>query len=498
MKILFIHPRPESLGIEYLSAVLKKAGHETKLIIDPELFSDSHIEIKFLAKIFNFKKKIIKRAKKYGPDVVCFSVISDYYNWAKDIAREIKNELDVPIIFGGIHATSVPERVIRNSFVDFVVVGEGEFAILEIINSMKSGRKKTDIKNVWMKNNGKIISNPLRPLEKNLDSLPYPDKDIFYDEIPNIRYGYSMITSRGCPFRCSYCNNSLLKRLYDGKGEYLRRRTVDNVIDELKLAKKKYDIRTVIFHDEIFTYDVGWLREFANKYKKEINLPFFCWIHPNTVNELTVELLEKAGCATVQMGVQTMNENTRKMILQRYGSNEQLKRAVGLLIKSKIWLITDNILGLPGQENSELMELLKFYNENRVDQINIYWLRYFPKTEIVDIAKRGGFLNDGQIENLEECVSSKRFTSGGDTFNKNESKIGSLILLTQVLPKGVVDFLVRRKLYKLSPPINLYTTSIFISIFKNIIKNKRKIYVKYFSTGLYLSYYMKHMIKRFF
>jgi len=330
MKVLFVHPESECLGIEYLSAVLKQAGHKTDLVFDPMLFMDQLFRIKILHKVFDYKKIIIKEIIKKKPEAVCFSVVSSNYRWACKTAKEIKKKLNVPIIFGGIHPTSVPEVVIKNDYVDYVVVGEGEYALLNLVNVIESGNPTHKINNVWSKHRRMVIKNSPRELISNLDTIPFPDKEIFKGIIPRFFDMYTTITSRGCPHSCSYCNNSFMKKFYQGKGKYLRRRSVDNVIEELSQAKAT-GFNKVIFHDETFNHDTVWLREFSKKYKKEINLPFFCWISPTNINKEVVRLLKSAGCRSVEMGVQTHNKEIAKKTLKRYCSRSETENAIRLL-----------------------------------------------------------------------------------------------------------------------------------------------------------------------
>ena len=246
MKIAFVCFGEEQLGVEYLSAVLKSNGHNTKLFFDPLLFNDFILKIRSFARILSCKPTILKELEKFKPDLICFSVISDHYINACDLAKSIKKTTKAPIVFGGIHPTSVPEEVIKNNFVDYVVVGEGEYALLELVSVLEKGKDTTKIQNIWSKKNKKIIKNPLRPLIGNLDELPFPDKELFCERVPFIASKYTTVTSRGCPFKCTFCNNSYMQRLYHGS-KYFRRRSVDNVIEELKLAKSKYNPKQVIF-----------------------------------------------------------------------------------------------------------------------------------------------------------------------------------------------------------------------------------------------------------
>src|SRR3989338_10901652 len=147
MKIAFVNDSCERLGVEYISAVLKAGGHQTKLFVDPQLFDDVYIHSHFLKNIFNYKNKLIFELKNYRPGLISISVDTECYQWACTISRLIKKGLPgTPIIFGGIHPTSVPERVIKNDFVDMVCVGEGEYPMLELADSMQKGKIDYGIK----------------------------------------------------------------------------------------------------------------------------------------------------------------------------------------------------------------------------------------------------------------------------------------------------------------------------------------------------------------
>jgi radical SAM superfamily enzyme YgiQ (UPF0313 family) len=189
MKVVFVYASYESLGVEYISAVLKSHGHSVELVFDPKLYNDHVIKIDTLSKIFSYKEQVINDVLKISPDVVCFSPVSDDYLWASDLAKSIKQHLDVPVVFGGIHATSIPEVVIKNEFIDFVVVGEGEYPLLELVECLEEGKKNYYIKNIWFKKNGRVIRNKLRQLINDLDKLPFPDKDLYYSKLSYL-YGW--------------------------------------------------------------------------------------------------------------------------------------------------------------------------------------------------------------------------------------------------------------------------------------------------------------------
>jgi Fe-S oxidoreductase len=143
------------------------------------LFNDSHCRIKTLNRVFNYKRHIVAQLKEYRPELVGMSVTTEIYPWAKTMSGLIKQAMDVPVIWGGIHPTSVPEEVMRNDTVDMVCVGEGEYPLLELVESMKKGAIDYSIRNIWFKRNGGLVRNEVRPLIADLDALPLSDPGLY-------------------------------------------------------------------------------------------------------------------------------------------------------------------------------------------------------------------------------------------------------------------------------------------------------------------------------
>lgn len=465
-KVGFIYPAYENLGIEYLSANLKKNGFNSRLFLDPVLFSESGIiDNKLLATLFSFRKYLLKEIINYQPDLLCFSVITDNYLWACEWAKEIKKYISVPIIFGGIHPTSTPDIVIKHQCIDFVCVGEGEETIVELAQAIKNGVKNYSIKNLLFKDNGDIISNEVRPLIEDLDKLPLPDKDFYYQKYKFMFKGYTIITSRGCPHSCTYCANSILKNIYQNKGKYLRRRSVDNVLEELKIAKEKYRPRFIHFSDEVFTYDRDWLKKFIPLYTQKIGLPFFCYTSPAFIAGEIVRLLKEGGCYKVQMGVQTLNEQKRTNLLNRHYTNEQIAQAIEIFKKNKIYLTCDNIFGLPNQDERGLIKMAEFYSVNKPNHIEVFWLRYYPRTPIVDIAQSIGVIDDNKKEAIEKGLNAIGIARGGDTFKPEFVRFQLLLNLFHFLPKILCNFMLRKKIYNLLPALKPISITVFFRLF---------------------------------
>lgn len=445
MRVTFLYMGAENLGIQGLSAVLEKKGHQTTLVFDPALFDDKYyLEIKPLAKLLKYKN-LVKDVFKSRPDIILFSVFSDCNKWALNIARQIKKRKNVPVIFGGIHPTSVPHKSIQEDCVDYVIVGESEDALVELLtslekNKMDGNKVKEDIPNVWLKKKGKVFSNPVRPLNQNLDALPYPNKDLFKRHVP-FRH-YMIATSRGCLFACSFCCHNFLRKLYaKDAGRYVRRRSPEHVLGELREAKKKYKFKFVSFEDDIFTYDKKWLREFLPKYKQEINVPFRAITHPLHVDEEIAFLLKKAGCYKLEIGIQTFNEEIKRKMMSRIETNEDIVNALKACSKFKLNFFVDHMFGF-GESEKELKHATLIYNKYRPTRITCYWLQYFPETAVLD--KTGA--DEKQRKEAEEGKENTYITGGSvkDKEAVRRAKDYQFIMKgLQLYPKWVVRFLIK-------------------------------------------------------
>ena len=457
----------ESMATEYLSAVLKRAGHETGLILFSDFEEEKVIHKRLAEKINNFK-----------PDYVCISVMTDDYFLMCELAKSIKNIKNIPIIFGGVHITSCPEEVIKNDFVDFIVLGEGEEAIVELIENPN----KTDTKNVWFKKDGMIIRNGLRPLIKDLDSLPLPDKELFYEEAPYLKGEiYYCMSGRGCPFGCSYCFNNYYRKLY-GRDQWLRKRSVDNVIKELKRAKEKFGFHLVHFGDDCFTYDVEWLEDFMRAYKREINVPFKMLAHPRFINEKIVSILKKGGCLKVAIGAQTPVERVRRDICKRTDDDKLIKKAVADIKSQGIFVQLDHIHGLPTQTMDEFREGINLYIDLKPDVIAGYWLMYYPKCEITQFALDRGEIDEnfldstlkGQMEYSKVIQNLKK--------DKEIAAISRFFYWIPFLPRSFSRYILRKRHYTL--------------IFRTDLINSLPLFIRHLRSFRLMRIVLKSVVRR--
>ena len=488
MRVLFYFSGAEHLGIEALSAHLKKHGHMVDLIFDPALGSNHFLNLPFLNKIIN-EKMVIAKAKRFSPDIVAFSIITNEYNRCIRIANKLKRILRVPIIAGGIHPTSLPEEVIKNDCFDILCIGEGEGAFVELLKKLEEKRGINKIKNLWVKNDlGKIHRNEPRPLIKDLDDLPMPDKSLF------AKYGVltsriMVMTGRGCPYQCTFCVNSFRKTLYQGQ-KYLRRKSVDKTIAELIYLKKTYEPKAFRFEDDVFAYDLQWLRSFRIKYVTQVKLPFHCYITPTTATEKIVRELKLCGCTSVSMGIQAGNERLRRKILHRNHSNKQIIKAANIIHKYGIKLNTEYIFGFPKETPSQMWESLELNEKLNPHNTASFIFYPFPKTELAEFCLREGYLTRGKYELVKRGMGSYHtFSPIEHPFKEDVFKFNSVLPLfarsPKIVKKGLKHVLkmkyglIHKIIYGISIPLLDFDE--FLVRLKQmpiLIRNTRKVFLK--------------------
>ena len=316
----------EYLGIMYLSSVLKKSGHQVDIVE---------------ATYGKMKNKL----KNGSFTLLAYTALSQLARYYLDLNRRIKEEFKIFSVFGGSHFTYFPEAI-KEPGVDGVCIGEGEYALLDLADNLDAGEPITNIENWWIKSDGTIFQNPSRPLIRNLDDLPFPDRTLFSSRYP-LTY---ITTSRGCPYRCSYCTE---------KNEF-RQRSIANVIEELRRIKFEKQANFIYFVDSTFNSSLPWLRGFSEIYKKEIGLPFLCFVRADLVTPEIVRCLKNADCQCVSIGTETANEDLQDKIFKRKILKEQIISAAAIFKKAKIRLRISNIIGIPFSSLEDDLETLKF------------------------------------------------------------------------------------------------------------------------------------------
>jgi anaerobic magnesium-protoporphyrin IX monomethyl ester cyclase len=372
-------------GLGHISSVLKQAGHETALVyLQQEPARDGFLQ----------------QLAAIRPGLAAFSSTTHQHPYVERCAYWIKQSMpELLTVVGGPHSTLAPESVLANPNWDLVCVGEGEYPLLDLANALQEEQSITEIPNLWLHNGRRLIRNPLRPLVTDLDELPFPDRELFgFDQILEANDGWvDMMVGRGCPYGCSYCCNPALRQRFQGLGKYVRFRSVDNVLAEIRSLASQYLIRTLNFQDDVFTLDRGWTLQFSQAYGAEFSFPF--WINTRVeriLDEQLVAALAHAGCRGVRIGIESGNEDLRTEILKRRMSNDEIRHAFALARKYGLDVYTCNMLGIPGETADMVEETIALNRELEPTDLQFSVFYPYPMTELYDLSVRNGYLIEGE------------------------------------------------------------------------------------------------------
>jgi len=348
VKVLFVIPTAfalEPLGVMLLTAICKRHGHTTSLAILS-------------------KSDLVRRVAEFEPDVVAYSATSadaPVFKTADDRLRTAMRQSGRRVfrIMGGPYPTFTPS-VIDELELDAICQGEGDHAMPELLRRLEAGESIEGIPNIALTSAGA----PLKELVQDLDAQPIPDRDEYYRVVPYYRISgmRSLITGRGCPYNCTYCFNQAFNDMFRGCGPILRRRSVENVLEEIEYMGRHYPpMRLVRFTDDTFAHGVDpWLEEFCEKYPRRIGLPFYCLMRSNTLTEDTARLLKQAGCHAVSMSIESGSEAIRNGILGRSLTDERVRESFAIAKRYGLRTFASTMLAIPGTSLKEDFESLEF------------------------------------------------------------------------------------------------------------------------------------------
>ena len=467
----------ERLGIMTLSSVLKAKNHDVKLTLTEELEEE----------------QIVEKVKNYKPHILAYSIMTGEHIYHIELNQMVRSHYnDALSVFGGPHPTYSPE-MISNDYVDAICRGEGEIYFLQFIEKFEKKEDFFDTKNFWFKKkDGTIVKNSIGPLVEKLDDTPLPDRNLMYgvDNALRARGTKLFMATRGCPYQCTYCFNHAYNALTKGKGEMIRSRSVDSIIKEIKEVKNKYFMDRVNIDDDIFLLKPkGWLEEFAERYPKEINLPLFCNVRPETITEKTGALLKKMNCTHVAMGIECGNNEVAKKVLKRNTTNERIIESVKILKKNKVHVMTQNLIGLPVPNPTKI-------DYDTLD-LNIKLKPYFawssilypyPGTEIGTLSMRIGYF-DGDYE--KTSISNKTGTNLKISDKKEKRKIDNFHKLFSIIVQ--FPFLRPFTNFLISLPLQYLYTWLYFAFYgyKYLIQSSFKGILLTF--GHYIKFYFKYV-----
>ena len=466
IKILLFQPNYDAhvvhppLGLGYLASFLRTKKHKVS-IFDGTLNN---------ASIDDFVSVI----DELHPELVGISVLTRGHNQVKEIIKATRKRFKkLPVVIGGTQVSAAPKEVLVDLGADFGVVGEGETALLELVEMIKKGKKeKRELEKidglVFRDDQGKIMVNKPRRLMRDLDSVPFPAWDLMppkkYRIAPVLEPARAfpvapIITSRGCPYNCSFCASQVVW------GRRIRFRSPQNVLTEIKMLKEQFGVKEIHFADDNFTMDIERAKKICDlMIKKKVGLPWQC---PNGVriDRLTLLLLKKmkkAGCYSVGLGIESGNQE----ILKKANKNLDLKtvpRVLRDLKKVGIESYGFFILGLPGETKKTMQQTIDFALKHPFDRVWFNIFTPYPGSPVFrDWVKSCDFktidwsdhdcstavmaVDDLSLEEIEglQKQALRRFYLRPKTFYKVVSRLGS---------KEVVSLMMHRFFRKIFRPL---------------------------------------------
>lgn len=391
MKILFIQDNAlnESLALADLSAFLKSQGHVCKLLIERE------------------EKKLFSKIRNFSPDIFFMPCSLFGHRWVIDMARRLKDNFNKPIILSGTHATFFPEIIEKENSIDVICLGEADLPISELLSKLERKEDITRIKNIWLRIDNNIYKNEIEYLANDLDSLPFPDRELYYDYkfIRNMTMK-RFVSGRGCHHSCAYCLEPLLREKYNSKTRYVRKKSVRRIINEIEILKSKYPLKTIHFSDDVFTFDKNWVIDFVNIYKKEIHLPFTFNADIAELDEEIIGAVKDANCSGIAIGIETANEDYRQFIMNKRISNDKIINTARLIKKYKLNLATFNMIALPGESISDAFRTLKLNAISKTNAIRLNIAFPMPKAKFTQYALDNGYLESDLENNVDKLLET--------------------------------------------------------------------------------------------
>ncbi len=385
-------------GLAWISAVLKQGGHQVELLyINRELP----------------EAEVVEQIRRMKPALIGFSSGTLQYQFTRRYAKAFKESLKIPLVIGGIHATIAPEAVMAEGIFDFLIRGEGEYPLLELADALQGGRDWRGIMNIWWREGDEIKSNPVRPAI-NLDQLPPPDRELFDEErlMRENNGQFTMMASRGCPFACSFCCNTVLTKLAGGVKNWHRHRSVEEVIAEFERAlKRRPEIKRIVFMDEVFTADKKWTRAFCREYQTLFSTPFQVYIRVGTVDYETLKLLRETGLYSILVGVESGDERIRREILNRRMSDEKIIELFQWCDELGIETSAHNMIGVPGDTEETIRKTILFNQRLFPSHLNLSVFQPFPSTPLYDVCIKKGLIPEGEATAI--CLPQPRLNLPG-------------------------------------------------------------------------------------
>ncbi|MFC1697861.1 B12-binding domain-containing radical SAM protein [Nanoarchaeota archaeon] len=401
-KILLLSPRRETLdlsrdidklGLLYIAAVLRKNDFTVK-IIDGEQEKETWFQLK-------------EKLRSFSPDIVGITCTTPYRFEGFETAKLVKEVLpQAVVVMGGVHVSKDAENTIKDiESVDIIVIGEGEYSMLEVCQNVIEKKDLIDVKGIIYRNNGKPIRNAPRPFIEDINTLPFPARDLlskyqrspikqFY-KIPHATKGMiempttSILTSRGCPYDCIFCSST---RFW---GRNWRPRTPENVVDELENLNKEFGIRYFTFSDDSFNINKQRVFDICNLIiERGLKIRWNVSVRVNLINKEMIKKMKDAGCYSIHFGVESGNQRVIDKVIGKGITKEEVKKVARWCNELEVLWRANFMISHPTETLEEMEETIEYIRELESMGGNIILgiTQITPGTRIEIIAKEIGCL----------------------------------------------------------------------------------------------------------
>jgi anaerobic magnesium-protoporphyrin IX monomethyl ester cyclase len=413
------------LGLAFIAASLRDQGHEVK-VIDYEVNRWP-------------MSKVAEDIKAYRPDVVGMTAyITNMLRCSKVAEVAKRADPDITVVIGGPQVTIFPEEAFTSPYFDMIVLSEGEIVVRNLMNALGDEDKLREVKGIWFRAaSGEVVQNPREGLVGDLDILLAPALDLYDMEryyppayIEGSRVAH-MLTSRGCPFKCTFCETKLTF------GRSFRYHSTERVLHDMELLMAR-GYNSFQFYDDIFTANKKRVEELCRAIiARGWNIKWMCFTRTNTVNEDMLALMKKAGCYLIAYGGESGNDDLLKIIKKDLTVAQNMK-GIEITRQARIKTYSSFMLGLPGESRDHTMNTIQFALDSGLDYAVFPITEPYPGTEMwVDALKHGAFDNSGKYRNNLLSDSAAVWVPHGRTREELEGLAGLAMRRFYLRPKQI-------------------------------------------------------------
>ncbi|OHB72176.1 MAG: hypothetical protein A2W17_00935 [Planctomycetes bacterium RBG_16_41_13] len=450
------------LNIAYLAAIAENAGHKVQ-IIDGEIEGLTNHDI-------------ANRVRNFSPDLVGITGTTPLFHFVTQLARTLKEYLNIPVMAGGHHVTLFKEKAFEKCF-DFFFVSEAEMSFIDFLSHYEKKKDLSAIAGLLFRSNGKNIFTGYPQLIQNIDAIPFPARHLLKYE--KYRLGTlrgtlnytSIMTTRGCPFECIYCSNSVY-------GRTVRRRSIENVMAEIEEVVNRFGIRHFYFVEDVLTLSKQYSLSLCDEIERRgLKITFEGSTRANLFDEELAERLSRCGLIRISFGLETADPKVLEIIKKRVPLESYIT-ANKLTNKYGIETINSVMLGLPGEDRKSVEKTIDFLRKTKEIQHATYGIAMpYPGTEFYEMAKKGEY---GLKLHTEDFSKYQRY--GSAVLTVNDMNPEDLLRLQRMglfkiylTPWRIWPMLKRVRLTSLIVPAILALWTFFTIPFKRLYKHRNHI-----------------------